>query len=100
MTDPIQRFITPEGCKELFGLQVQLLPELLGEVHLLSKGSPGLVVAIVERMGDSISEDPDIDVTPTRIREVLGAPEDESALPEWRETFIQVLQQEQEARAN
>lgn len=100
MTDPSQRFINPEEGEKLFGMQLQIFPELLEEVHFLSGGSPGLIKAIIGKMGEAISEEPDQDVTSGLIREVLGVPDDPRGTDEWRETFKEALRQEKEARAD
>lgn len=98
MLDPSQRFITPEKGVELFAMQATLFPELVDEISKLSGGSIGILNAIMLRMGDAISEDPTQNTTPARIREVLGVPEDPSALPEWQSTFWNAFKLEQEAR--
>jgi len=96
--DPSQRFITPERGVELFAMQAQFMPEIMAELHTLSGGSIGVLKAIMIRMGDAISEDPYSETTSTRIREVLGVPEDQSALPEWQSRFWDAFKEEQEAR--
>ena len=96
--DPSQRFITPERGVELFALQAQVLPDIKAEILTLSGGNVGVFNAIIMRMGDAISEDPDQKTTVSRIREVLGVPEDPSALPGWKSAFWDAFKQEQKAR--
>lgn len=96
--DQSQRFISPEKGVELFVIQAQMFPEIIDEITLLSGGSIGLVNAIMLRMGDAISEEPMLETTPARMREILGVPEEPTALPEWQSTFWDAFKQEQEAR--
>jgi hypothetical protein len=98
MVNPADRFITPEKGAGLFAMQLDIFPELRSEFELLSGGSIGVVRAIIEKMGDAISEDPMQETTVTRLRDVLGAPTDPKQLDEWRRGFWDAFKAEREAR--
>lgn len=94
--EPRQRLITPEDGTNLFATQLQIFPELLDEVYALSGGKIGVVNAIMIRMGDAISKDPERETTVSRIREALGVSADQTALAEWREEFWKQYKQDLE----
>ena len=82
------RFISVEEGQQLFAMQMQVLPALQAEVIRLSAGKIGVIGAIINRMGDAVSLDPDVETTPALIRRTVGAPEDDDAdLEPWRESF-------------
>jgi hypothetical protein len=86
---PRERYMPLEQAMGLFSMQLQLFPELLAEVTTLSGGSIGVVNAIMETMGDSISYNPMTEITVHRVREVLNVPSDSTQLEEWRAQFWQ-----------
>ena len=97
--DPNQRLITPDKGIQLFAMQMEIFPQVSEEVTKLSGGSVGVLKAIIFRMGDAISEDPMQETTVDRVREVIGAPESEGELEEWRTAFWDAFKQEQENRS-
>ena len=90
------RFISPEHGTELFAMQVSLLPELALEVARLTGGNPAIISAVVVRMGQAISEEPMDETTVEYMREVLGVPEDEAQLGDWRRNLWDTLKAERD----
>ena len=70
-----------------FALQLELFPELMDEVITLAGGSLGMLRAIVETVGNEISYSPMEDTTTQRIRQIVGAPDDDLQRGEWRGNF-------------
>jgi len=87
-------FLRKEHATQLFATQLQIDSELLEEVHILSGGRPGLINAIIARVADANSYEPEAVTTPGRARSIIGAPEDYEQLDEWREGFVQQLTKE------
>ncbi len=101
LTSSDDRLITPEAGQEYFVMQAQLLPEIESAVLYFSGGSVSVVRAIIERMGEAISKDPMQETTVSRIREVIGAPDDSASTDEvrvWRGNFWDAFKAEKAAR--
>lgn len=85
---PERRRLMPlKEANQVFGMQLRIFPELMDTVATLSGGRVGVLTAILNTVGEEISYDPEPETTPQRIREILGAPEDDSQLEQWRFDF-------------
>lgn len=72
---------------QVFGIQLEMFPELMAEIVRLAGGRAGVLHAVLESSADAISYDPMPETTPERIRGFVGAPEQDSELNAWREGF-------------
>jgi hypothetical protein len=85
---PLRERILPlDEAKSMFVMQLEIFPELMDEFETLSAKKIGVEMAIVETVGDEISYTPMEATTTQRIRQILGAPEDDSQLDKWRMHF-------------
>ncbi|MDO8657311.1 MAG: hypothetical protein Q7K55_01125 [Candidatus Levybacteria bacterium] len=82
-----QRVMPLEEAIQIFAMQLQLFPELFDELVKLSGRKPAVVNALMKKIGDEISYEPMDEMTPKRMRQFTGAPDDDAKLPEWREKF-------------
>jgi hypothetical protein len=82
-----RRVLSFEEAANAFAMQLQIFPELLDEIAVLSGGSLGMVNAIMETVTEEISYTPGEDTTPQRVRSILGAPSGPEQLSEWRGHF-------------
>ena len=78
------RVFPKEEGVSLFATQLELLPDIKAEFMHLSGRNPGTMLALMDRIGDKISFNPDFMMTPERLRVMVEAPANEADLPEWR----------------
>lgn len=80
-----QRILPLNTARQVFGMHLEMFPELMAEITRLAGGRVGILHAVLESSADAISYDPMPETTPERIRGFVGAPEQDSELDEWRE---------------
>ena len=80
----------------VLSLYLQEFPEILDEIDKLSAGKLGVITAVFETCVDGISYDPMGDITPERVRQLVGAPAEDEELAGWRQPFYEAFKASRE----